>query len=42
MTLQKYEAKLEKVKANWHKMPEWVKNWTRDILKEDLKELKCQ
>lgn len=40
MTLKQYEEKLELIKSQWNTMPQWVKDWTTELLKEDLKEIK--
>jgi len=40
MTLKKYETKLKKVIANWDKMTPFTRDWAREILKSDLKEIK--
>lgn len=39
MTMKEYEVVLEKVKQQWPKMEEWVKYWTRERMKQLLKEI---
>lgn len=40
MTIQKYEQNLEKIKKVWHKYPDWIKYWTRELLKDQLAKVK--
>ena len=38
--IDEYLKRLERVFLNWHKMSDWVKEWTRDLLIDDLKNLR--
>jgi len=40
MTINQFEQKVEDVKKAWPYMADWIKNWSRERLKEMQKEIK--